>query len=452
LRAATVNERRITAALGRASLAGTDDAQTAVWAYDSKVPGPTLRLHQGEPVRIVVENGLEEDTTVHWHGIRLPNAMDGVPGLTQPPIKPGESFVYEFTPPDAGTFWYHPHANSLVQLGRGLAGALIVEEPEPVPVDRDVLWVLMDWRLTSDREIASGFGNMMEAGMSGRVGNTVTLNGAIPADQPVRAGERLRLRLVNSSLARIMALRFEGHDPVIIARDGQPCDPHQLEDGRLLLGPAMRVDLLLDMRGEPGRRYRITDDFYQGLEYELTGLSYSDEQPLRTKMPEPIRLLPNPLLEPDTAAAERRELILEGGMMSHTAADDMKTGMQGMPGMGGMSGMGQAVWSINGTSMTGDGRAGMASLFTLAREQSHHITIRNRTAWWHPMHLHGFSFRVLSRNGAPVPHNQWADTVLLAPKDTVEIAFVADNPGDWMLHCHVTDHQTTGLMTVLRVG
>jgi FtsP/CotA-like multicopper oxidase with cupredoxin domain len=139
-------------------------------------------------------------------------------------------------------------------------------------------------------------------------------------------------------------------------------------------------------------------------------------------------------------------------MMSHTAADDMKTGMQGMPGMGGMSGMGQAVWSINGTSMTGDGRAGMASLFTLAREQSHHITIRNRTAWWHPMHLHGFSFRVLSRNGAPVPHNQWADTVLLAPKDTVEIAFVADNPGDWMLHCHVTDHQTTGLMTVLRVG
>jgi FtsP/CotA-like multicopper oxidase with cupredoxin domain len=449
LRAATVNERRITAELGRASLAGTHDALTAVWAYDGKVPGPTLRVRQGEPVRMVVENGLEDDTTVHWHGIRLPNAMDGVPGLTQPPIKPGESFVYEFTPPDAGTFWYHPHANSLVQLGRGLAGALIIEEPEPISVDRDVLWVLMDWRLTSDRQIASGFGNMMEAGMSGRVGNTVTLNGTIPTDQPARAGERLRLRLVNSSLARIMALRFEGHDPVIIARDGQPCDPHQLGDGRLLLGPAMRVDLLLDMRGEPGRRYRITDDFYQGLEYELTRFAYSDEQPLRTKTPEPIRLPPNPLPEPDMAAAERRELILQGGMMSHTAADDMKTGM---PGMGAMSGMGQAVWSINGTSMTGDGHAGMASLFTLARERSHHITIRNQTAWWHPMHLHGFSFRVLSRNGAPVPHNQWSDTVLLAPKDTVEIAFVADNPGDWMLHCHVTDHQTAGLMTVLRVG
>jgi FtsP/CotA-like multicopper oxidase with cupredoxin domain len=384
--------------------------------------------------------------------------MDGVAGLTQPPIEPGKSFVYEFTPPDAGTFWYHPHANSLEQLGRGLAGALIIEEPEPVPVDRDVLWVLADWRLDEEGQIAPGFGNMMEAGMSGRVGNTVTLNGTIPADQPVRAGERIRLRLLNSSLARIMALRFEGHEPVIIARDGQPCEPHRLDDSRLLLGPAMRVDLLLDMQGEPGRRYRITDDFYQGLGYELTRLAYSGEPPLRTKTSEPIRLAPNPLPEPDLAAAERRELTLEGGMMSRMMSGGMMGGggtMGGggmMPGMGGMSGMGRAVWSINGTAVTGDGHAGMAPLFTLARGKSHVVAIRNRTAWWHPMHLHGFSFRVLTRNGAAVPHNPWADTVLLAPEDAVQIAFVADNPGDWMLHCHVTDHQMAGLMTVLRVG
>ncbi|TIR28451.1 MAG: multicopper oxidase family protein, partial [Mesorhizobium sp.] len=255
-RGAAPKEIRLTAEPARAQLAGADHPPSDVWAYDGRIPGPTLRLRQGEAVRFLVENRLDQDTTVHWHGIRLPNAMDGVPGLTQPPIKPGESFLYEFTPPDAGTFWYHPHANSLEQLGRGLAGALIVEEPEHIPVDRDVLWVLADWRIDEQGEIAPGFGNMMEAGMSGRVGNTVTLNGTIPADQPVRAGERLRLRLLNFSLARIMALRFEGHDPVIIARDGQPCDPHQLKDGRLLLGPAMRIDLLLDLQGEPGRRYR----------------------------------------------------------------------------------------------------------------------------------------------------------------------------------------------------
>ncbi len=136
---------------GRANLAGPEGPWTSIWGYDGTVPGPILRIQQGRPVRIAVENGLDEDTTVHWHGIRLLNAMDGVPGLTQPPIKPGESFVYEFTPPDAGTFWYHPHAGSLVQMGRGLAGPLIVEEAEPVAVDRDLLWMLQDWRLSGDK-------------------------------------------------------------------------------------------------------------------------------------------------------------------------------------------------------------------------------------------------------------------------------------------------------------
>jgi FtsP/CotA-like multicopper oxidase with cupredoxin domain len=102
-------------------------------------------------------------------------------------------------------------------------------------------------------------------------------------------------------------------------------------------------------------------------------------------------------------------------------------------------------------SMTGDGHAGMAPQFMLERGASCHLTMRNETAWWHPMHVHGFSMLVLSRNGAPVPHRQWQDTVLMAPKDVIECAFVADNPGDWMLHCHVADHQMAGLMTVFRV-
>lgn len=449
--AAGVDERRLVVAPGRAAMLGKDNPETDVWTYDGVFPGPLLRVRQGEPVRIVVENRLDEDTTVHWHGIRLPNAMDGVPGLTQPPIWPGESFVYEFTPPDAGTFWYHPHANSLEQLGRGLAGVLIVEEAEPVAVDRDLLWVLRDWRVTSEGQIASGFGNMMEAGMSGRVGNTITLNGAVPGDQPIRAGERVRLRLVNVSLARIMGLRFDGHDPVVVAVDGQPCEPHRPDGGRILLGPAMRIDLLIDMKGEPAGRYRVIDDFYEGLEYELTRLAYSDAAPVRTRFPEPTALPMNPLPAPYLSAAERHELILEGGMMSRMmGAVGMGRGM--MQGMGGMMGMAGAMWSINGTSMTGDGHANMPPLFTLGRGKTHLITMRNRTAWWHPMHLHGFSFRVLTRNGAEVPHRQWADTVLMAPEDTVEAAFVADSPGDWMLHCHVTDHQMAGLMTVLRVG
>jgi FtsP/CotA-like multicopper oxidase with cupredoxin domain len=435
--ATPVKELELVAAPGRSSLVGPKYPATDVWCYSGRVPGPEIRVRQGEPVRIIVENKLNEETTVHWHGIRSPIGMDGVPGISQPPIKPGESFAYEFTPPDAGTFWYHPHADGLQQLGRGMAGALIVEETEPVAVDRDVLWMLTDWRLTAGAQIASGFGNGMEAAMSGRVGNTVTINGVVSDSEPVRAGERIRLRLVNGALARMMRLRFEGHSPVIVAIDGQPCDPHVPQDDRLVLGPAMRIDVTIDMQGEPGRRYQVFDDFYEDLSYWLTALAYDDKPSARGRaLDEPVRLPPNPLPEPDLANAEHHELALQGGMMSGT-------------GMG----MGRgASWAINGMSMTGDGQAGMPPLLTLKRGRSTLLTLRNETAWWHPMHLHGHSFRVLSRNGVAVPHREWGDTVLLPPKETIDVAFVADNPGDWMLHCHVADHQMSGLMTILRIA
>jgi FtsP/CotA-like multicopper oxidase with cupredoxin domain len=278
-RAAAGSDYRITAVSGAASLRGDDHPSTKVWAYDGTVPGPVLRIRQGEPVRILVENRLEEETTVHWHGIRLPIGMDGVPGISQPPTKPGETFAYEFTPPDAGTYWYHPHTDSLQQIGRGLSGTLIVEERAPPAVDRDLVWMLADWRLNDDSRILGGFGNSMEAMMAGRVGNTVTVNGKLSAGEPVRAGERIRLRLVNGALARIMALRFEGHRPLVVAIDGQPCEPHEPEDGRILLGPAMRTDLLIDMEGKPGARYRVVDDFYTGLGYVLTEFAYDAASP-----------------------------------------------------------------------------------------------------------------------------------------------------------------------------
>lgn len=440
--ARAAQEFRIAVAPARRSLAGRGRPVTEVLAYNGAVPGPVLRVRQGEPVRIVVDNRLGQDTTVHWHGIRLPIGMDGVPGLSQPPIRPGETFVYEFTPPDAGTFWYHPHANSLEQLGRGLAGPLIVEEREPIAVDRDVLWTIMDWRLNADGQVDAGFGNRMEAAMAGRIGNAVTINGTVPVDEPVRAGERVRIRLINTSLARMMALRFEGHRPMVVAIDGQPCDPHEPTGGRLLLGPAMRLDIVLDMGGEPGRRYRVVDDFYDDLQYRLVDLAYDAAAPMRPRPPEaPLRLPRNPLPEPDMRTAERLELVLQGGMMGGG-------GMRGM--MGHM--MGGAVWAINGTSMTGDGHAGMTPMATLELGRSYVLTMRNDTAWWHPMHLHGHSFRVLRRNGDAVPHSVWADTVALAPREVVEVAFVADNPGDWMFHCHVADHMVAGLMGVLRVA
>src|SRR5690606_22540397 len=118
--------------------------------FNGTYPAPVLRVRQGERVRIRFSNRLNEPTTIHWHGIRIDNAMDGVPELTQPPVMPGEDFLYDFVCPDAGTFWYHPHMNSVEQLGKGLTGALIVEEREPPAFDAEVILQLRDWRLAED--------------------------------------------------------------------------------------------------------------------------------------------------------------------------------------------------------------------------------------------------------------------------------------------------------------
>jgi FtsP/CotA-like multicopper oxidase with cupredoxin domain len=431
-------EFRLTAKPGLVHLVGSGYPETPVWAYNLTVPGPEIRVRQGDRVQVVVNNELAEDTTVHWHGLRVPNAMDGVPGLTQRPIRPGDSFVYEFAPPDAGTFWYHPHADTLRQLGRGLAGPLIVEEREPFVVDHDLFWFIGDWRLDDDAKIAPGFGNQMEAAMSGRIGNTVTINGHVPERLAVKAGERLRLRVVNAALARIVRLRFAGHRPIVVAHDGQPCDPHPPEGGRLVLGPAMRADIILETVGVPGRSYSVTDDFYgDRLAYELIKFVYESAKPTSNRQPMPPPRLPaNPVSEPDLATAARHEVALQGGMMG---------------GMGMMS-MRGAAWAMNGASMTGDGQKDMPPLLVLRRGQSCVLALRNETAWWHPMHLHGHSFRVISRNGKPNPRREWRDTVLVPPREAAEIAFVADNPGDWMFHCHVTDHQEAGMMGIIRVA
>src|SRR5918996_1725795 len=288
--AAPIAEHHLVARTGRTALVGDSYPETAVWSYNGTVPGPEIRLRQGEHVQITVENRLAEETTVHWHGLRVPNAMDGVPHLTQRPIGPGETFVYAFDVPDAGTYWYHPHQRSFEQVGRGLYGPLIVEEREPIRVDRDVTWVLDDWRLLPDAQISDDFGGFMDASHNGRVGNTVTVNGRILETFPVRAGERIRLRLINAANARIFGLEFQGHRPIVLALDGQPVEPHEPDAGHIVLGPAMRADLILDMSGEPGARFTIADTFYRGLEYRLLELVYSDEPPLRPhRLDAPVR-------------------------------------------------------------------------------------------------------------------------------------------------------------------
>jgi FtsP/CotA-like multicopper oxidase with cupredoxin domain len=440
-RSAAIPAREFTlvAAPKRLPLVGATYPDTDVWAYNASVPGPELRVRQGERLRILVENQLSQETTIHWHGIRVPNAMDGVPFLTQKPIAPGEKFVYEFDVPDAGTYWYHPHDHSAEQVGRGLSGPLIIEEMEPLGVDRELVWVLGDWRLARDASIVNDFGNRMEVTMAGRIGNTVTINGRVPESIRVRAGERLRLRLINAAPARIFALEFADHRPLIVALDGQPVEPHEPPEGRVVLGPAMRADIVLDMSGKPGTTAAIVDTFYKDTAYKLADITYTDEPPLRERpLDPPSRMHANTMPEPDLDNAEKHTATLQGGMMSG----------RGMMGMGarGMGGMG---WSINGVAASGHD---MAPMLTLSRGRSYILAVRNETAWYHPVHFHGHSFRVIARNDKPTRYREWLDTVLIPPRETADIAFVADNPGDWMFHCHILDHQDGGMMAVIRVA
>ncbi len=429
------------AASGRASLLPAPYGLTDVWSYNASVPGPEIRVRQGDRIRVQAQNGLNEDTTIHWHGIRTPNAMDGVPFLTQEPIPVGGEFLYEFDALDAGTFWYHPHQRSSEQVGRGLYGPLIVEEADPIRVDRDLTWMLDDWRMTRDGQIAGDFGSRHDAMHGGRIGNSVTINGQIPERITVRSGERVRLRLINAANARIFGLDFGDLAPVVIALDGQPVAPHAPVGGIVVVGPAMRIDLVIDMTGKPGDGVTVIDAFYEGLEYRLVDLAYEPEK-LRDTVPNwSMDLPPNPLAEPDMTSAARHQIVFNGGMMGQ-----MMTG----GGMGSMMDQMREgnMWFINGEAATGHM---MDPLLVLPQGTSHVFEMDNRTTWHHPIHFHGHSFRVIARNGQPTRHREWQDTVLMAPEERVEIAFVADNPGDWMFHCHILEHQAAGMMGVIRV-
>jgi FtsP/CotA-like multicopper oxidase with cupredoxin domain len=372
--------------------------------------------------------------------------MDGVPHLTQKPIVTGERFVYDFDVPDAGTFWYHPHQRSFEQVGRGLSGALIVEERDPIQVDRDVTWILSDWRFLPNAQFANDFGNLHDVSHAGRIGNTVTVNGRVRDAFHVRSGERLRLRLINAANARVFGLEFREHRPRVIAIDGQPVTPHEPDNGRVVLGPAMRVDLVVDFLERPGARFAVADTFYREREYRLIDLLYADEPALRDQpLDAPVALAANPLSEPDLSNAERQEVVLGGGMMGGMTSaifEGRRADMREIMRHG-------LAWAINGVAASEHVHEPMA---VLARGRTYILDMRNDSVWWHPMHLHGHVFRVLSRNGEPTRYREWQDTVLMAPRERVEIAFVADNPGDWMFHCHVLEHQAGGMMGLVRVA
>jgi FtsP/CotA-like multicopper oxidase with cupredoxin domain len=371
--------RVIRARPGTARLRGAEAGTTDIWGYDGAVPGPLLRVKRGAEVTVRLINELAEPTSVHWHGVHLRNPMDGVPGLTQAPIAPGASFDYRFTPPDAGTFWYHPPGDFVGQLGRGLAGALVVEEATALDVDRDAALLLSDWRLAADGAIDPRAATPHLTG-----------NGVPQFDLPVAANERLRLRLINAG-AGALVVRVDRHQPMVMAIDGQPAEPFAARRGRVALTPGNRVDLFIDAILPPGENAAIFVEA-GGREAAVARLVYAATPGRPALRPEPAPLPDNPLpRQIDLARALKHDVPLSSNMS-----------------------------------------ADVRPLFSVPRGRAVVLGLLNRTDAAMAVHLHGHHFRLLDRlDDGWKPF--WLDTLLVPAGQSDHIAFVADNPGKWRL-------------------
>jgi FtsP/CotA-like multicopper oxidase with cupredoxin domain len=428
------------------TLAGTE-VGTTIWTFNGQLPGPELRFKKGERVRIEVINLLPHSTTVHWHGLRIPHAMDGVPLISQPPIQPGESFLYEYEVKDSGTFWYHPHDRSFEQVGRGLYGPLIVEETEAVEVDRDIVWALGDFKLLPNGEHAP-FGTLSLHAREGRLGNVITLNGQQAGAGntfPVTPGERVRLRLINAATARLFLLKFTGHTPWVIALDGQGIAPHQPDNGRIFIAPGMRADLILDFHPDGSGSFAVQDEVSNSI---LTRIVYREQAAIRpASLGKPKQLAPNDIPVPNLKLLQFHDIEFGGGEIGPPAivtVNGKEISYQDMKMKHGLA------WTLAGYAEQEDAHH-HEPLLTLKLGRHYAIRMYNKTEFVHPMHLHGYTFRVLSYNGSAPSYEEWRDTVFLAPLDEVVIAFVADNPGDWMFHCHILEHAASGMMGIIRV-
>ena len=411
---------------------------TDIWTFNKTLPGETLRYTQGDTLRRRVINDLPQATSVHWHGIRIDNAMDGVPGLTQDAIEPGGQFDYSFKLPDAGTYWYHSHAQSVEQIERGLYGPLIIAEAETPEIDRELVLVLDDLRLTDDAQIAGGFANRHDRSHAGRLGNVVLTNGIMDLIEPVRRNERLRLRLINAANARVFQLGLLGMTGWTVALDGMPLEtPEPLTDA-FFLAPAQRADLIVDVSGAEGEEAHLVhverDEQYSQVAFPISAQVSASTRPAPGPLPQnPV----SPLS--DLAGATTASLRMEGGAMRGLAEavyngqpTDMRTLAQA-----------NQFWALNGVVGRTD-----VPLADLSLGETLRLSMKNDTAFPHAMHLHGMHFREVMADGTLGP---WRDTLLTFPGDTRDIAFVADNPGDWLMHCHMLSHHAAGMGTWIRV-
>lgn len=418
---------------------GKDRKEILTWGYNGSVPGPEIRAGEGDTLRVFVENRLAQSTTVHWHGLPVVNGMDGVPHVTQPPVPTGEDFSYEFRVPVAGTYLYHSHFG--LQLDRGLYGPLIVEpRREELDYDREFVLLLDDWLegLSGDspeaalRRLQQTPSGMMGPSMMGSSETRYPLymiNGRTASDPltlAVRRGDRVRLRLINAGAQTVFRFAVGGHRLTVTHADGQPVEHVEVDAVRLGMGE--RYDAMFTADA-PGAWQVSAAAESGGLGRAI--LRYSgtlDAAPPPDHRPAELggRLLSYRDLRDASGSVAPRDGIFDGPDRTYRLT------LSG--GMGGYE------WTIGGQSYPD------AEPLEVREGERVRLALENQSMIAHPMHLHGHFFRVENSTG----HSPLKDTVLVEPHmGRAELDFIADNPGEWLFHCHNLYHMESGMARVV---
>lgn len=396
---------------------------TRVWTYNGSVPGPLLDAKVGDRVVVHFKNSLPEPTTIHWHGVRLPAAMDGSLAM-QSPIPPGGTFEYAFTLKDAGLFWFHPHMRSDIQVQKGLYGVIRVRGANEPAADVDRVLVLDDIRLGKDGTITEYLDDT--AKMMGREGKVLLVNGVADPRLPLRAGALLRLRVVNVANGRFFNLKLAGHRLRVIGTDGGLI-PRPYDVDSLVISPGERYDLMLVVDGVPGTDVAVSNEPYE----RGHGSGAASAMPLMT-----FALSGEPRLEGRTLPSSFPDIE----RLPDRPADfpiELEEEIRGE----------DVVFTINKKPFPD------VPPIRIPRGEIRALEVVNKSEMDHPFHLHGFFFQILARNGAPVAPESLAskDTVIVPAMSSLRLVSRFDEPGKWMYHCHILEHGEAGMMAEVHV-
>jgi len=460
----------VTVSMVRRTIAGQE---MIMFGYNGQYPGPLIQAPKDATVIVRVTNDIEMPTTIHWHGVRIDNRFDGVPGVTQAAIERGESFTYEVNVPDAGMYWYHPHVREDVQQDLGLFGNLLVTSPDPEyygPAHREEVFVLDDMLI--DEQGALPWGDRAPThALMGRFGNVMMVNGETDYRLSARRGEVVRFYLTNVANSRTFNVTFGGAKVKVVASDVSRFEREQWV-GSVVIAPAERyvVDVRFDEPGEIVIANTVQainhfrGEFYPEVDTLsiVTVSSEAAESSVSTAFDtlrehedvvediESFRPWFGKAVDYELETTVRVQDLPQSIVLSMEADTLYVPPMEwndAMPMMNWLSTAEQVTWILR-DRQTGAENGDIDWRFEVGDVVK--VRIYNTPDSFHPMnhpiHVHGQRFLVLSMDDVENENLVWKDTAIVPVGSTMEMLIEMSNPGEWMVHCHIAEHLHAGMM------